>query len=124
MSHPLPALTCTLPLRTLSEANASQREHWGSKHRRHKHQRSETTIILLSTWGRLVSDWTTPITITLTRIAPRKLDSDNLLSALKHVRDGIADWLSVEDNDPLLTWVYAQRKGTPKEYAVEITIEH
>jgi hypothetical protein len=61
--------------------------------------------------------------ITLTRIAPRKLDTDNLVSACKGVRDGIADTLGVDDGDERITWKYAQRKGKPKQYAVEVEVE-
>jgi hypothetical protein len=64
-----------------------------------------------------------PLTITMTRIAPRGLDGDNLQAAFKAVRDGVADWMKTEDNDPLLLWRYEQRQGRPKEYGVEITVE-
>jgi len=63
--------------------------------------------------------------ITLTRIAPRRLDpGDNLNSSMKAVRDGIADALGIDDGDARLTWKYAQRKGNPKEYAVEVEVEN
>lgn len=64
-----------------------------------------------------------PITITLTRVASRKLDDDNLAHAFKAVRDGVADWLTIDDGDPILQWRYAQRRGLPKQEAVEIAIE-
>jgi len=55
-----------------------------------------------------------PCTITLTRIGVRLLDSDNLASAFKHVRDGIADALGVDDGpEGPITWRYEQRKGAP-----------
>ena len=65
-----------------------------------------------------------PIVVTLTRIAPRLLDvGDNLSGgSLKSLRDGIADWLGVPDNDPRVTWLYDQRKGEPKKYAVEVEV--
>ena len=64
-----------------------------------------------------------PLTITLTRIGPRTLDDDNLAGGFKHVRDGVADWLGIDDGDKRLTWRYEQRKGAPKEYAAEVRIE-
>jgi hypothetical protein len=64
-----------------------------------------------------------PFVVTLTRIAPRKLDSDNLNSAFKAMRDGIADWLCVDDGHESVTWVYAQRKGRKGEYAAEVAIQ-
>lgn len=66
-----------------------------------------------------------PCTVTLTRVAPSSgLDShDNLRSGLKGVVDQVADWLKVDDRDPRVQWCYAQRRGRPKEYAVEILVE-
>ena len=63
------------------------------------------------------------VCVTLTRIAPRRLDGDNLAAALKSVRDGVADWLSVDDGSDLVSWYYAARRGRQGEYAVEIAIE-
>lgn len=64
-----------------------------------------------------------PLKITITRIGPRELDGDNLQGACKHVRDGIADWLGINDRSKLLKWEYAQEKGAPKEYGVKIRVE-
>ena len=62
--------------------------------------------------------------ITLTRIAPRPLDSDNLARSFKAIRDGIADALKINDGSKRLTWNYEQRKGSkPKQYAVQIEIQ-
>lgn len=69
-----------------------------------------------------------PCSVTLTRVAPRKLDDDNLRTAFKHVRDTIAafifdDWrMGRKDNDPRIKWLYAQKKGEVGEYAFEIEI--
>jgi hypothetical protein len=122
---PQRCLTATLPLRTISEANVSQREHWAVKHKRHQWQRGQTRLILRAEWGKLMTNWQTPALITLTRIAPRTLDEgDNLAMSMKSIRDGVADWMGTQDNDPLLTWKYAQERGTkPREYAVRITVE-
>ena len=49
--------------------------------------------------------------ITLTRIAPRTLDDDNLAAGFKATRDRVADWLGVDDGDKRLTWRYAQERG-------------
>lgn len=50
------------------------------------------------------------------------LDDDNLAGSAKSLRDGIADRLQIDDRDPRVQWKYAQRKGEPKQYAVEIEI--
>ena len=61
-----------------------------------------------------------PVTITMTRIAPRTLDDDNLASGFKATRDGIADWLGIDDGSKRLRWVCEQRKG--RQYAAEIVV--
>lgn len=63
-----------------------------------------------------------PCIVTLTRLAPRELDGDNLQAGLKACRDGVADWLGVDDRDPRVTWAYGQKKGKPRQYAVEVAI--
>lgn len=55
-----------------------------------------------------------PCTIKLTRIAPRTLDPDeNLPMSFKSVKDGICDWLGVDDgvkSRDLVKWSYHQQK--------------
>lgn len=64
-----------------------------------------------------------PVVVTLTRIAPRDFDSDNLAMSFKAARDGIADALGVDDGSARVTWRYAQRRGLKGQYAVVIEIE-
>lgn len=94
------------------------REHWGVKAKRAKKHRGETYLQLRCA----AISHPVPCAVTLTRIAPRALDGDNLQASLKNVRDGVADWLKVDDRDPRVTWSYAQRKGKPKEAAVEVIV--
>lgn len=116
-------LRILVPLITKSETN--MHEHWRLRQRRAKHQRSTARLYLYSE----THQWTAPesvlpVRITLTRIAARTLDSDNLQGSQKSVRDGVADWFGLKDNDTRLTWYYDQHKGTkPREYGVEIAIE-
>jgi len=49
--------------------------------------------------------------VRLTRVSPGTLDSDALPAALKHVRDGVADRLKIDDASPLVEWEYHQAKG-------------
>jgi crossover junction endodeoxyribonuclease RusA len=101
------------------ESEANGREHWRPKATRVKRQR-------LMAWANLRTierpAFLGPVTIVLTRIAPRELDGDNLQSGFKATRDGVADWLGVDDGDKRLTWQYSQRKGAPHHYGVEIEI--
>ncbi len=106
-----------LPLRIESTANL--REHWTARARRASTHRITTRVQLMAA-HRDKPDL--PLTITLTRIAPRQLDGDNLQSAFKATRDGVADWVGRADNHPSLTWLYAQRKGKPGEYAAEVVV--
>jgi hypothetical protein len=106
-----------LPLHIQSEANS--RQHWRAKACRVRTHRQVTAMSLAAMQGRPPAP---PLTITMTRVAPRRLDDDNLASGFKAVRDGIADWLEVDDGDRRLTWQYAQRKGKPLEYAAEIEV--
>lgn len=62
----------------------------------------------------------TPLSVLLTRIGPRKLDSDAIPACFKALRDGIADKVGVDDGSDQITFQYAQRKA--KEYGVEIEI--
>ena len=86
----------------------NSREHWAAKHRRAKKERSITYLKLRqkSKPPRL------PVTVVMWRQAPRLLDSDNAVAAMKSVRDGVADWLGIDDREPRVTWRVEQRKST------------
>lgn len=105
----------TLPMIIQSEANT--RSHFMAKAKRAKAQRKEALSIprdLLHS---------PPCTVTLTRIAPRQLDGDNLQSGFKALRDGIADRLGIDDKDPRVTWRYRQEKGEPNQYGARVQIQ-
>lgn len=119
----------TIPIRTVSEAN--RHEHWRARQKRAKGQRDAAGLFVLSESQRVLRKHSTwllmphgatywPLEVTLTRIAPRALDDDNLASSQKHVRDGVADALGIDDRDPRVTWSYAQERA--KGYAVRIEI--
>ena len=108
-----------LPIRTWSEAN--QRVHWGKRARRAKKQREAARMFVRI--ARRYLPKVRSAAVTLTRIAPRSLDSDNLASAMKAVRDGVADALGIDDGSSLLEWRYAQERGKPGEYAVRVVIQ-
>ncbi len=108
----------TIPMRLVSLTN--QREHWAVKARRAKSQRMTTRFIIDHGPEMLATGM---FLVTLTRVAPRELDDDNLRAACKSVRDGVADWLGIDDGDTRIEWRYEQAKGKPKEHAVRILIE-
>lgn len=122
-----------LPIKTVSEFNSS--EHWSSKSRRHRQQQ----FFVKLSYQRICTEMALPCVITLTRLSPRLLDSDNLGGALKYVRDEIAEcilphtgglyktrtgWRRMKghaDSDPRLTWQYEQEQT--KSYGIRIRIE-
>lgn len=109
-------ISVKLPIRIVSVAN--QREHWRQRAKRAAEERWLAKAKLnafMQPAGRCV--------VTLVRIAPRPLDDDNLCAAFKAVRDGVADWLGVKDNSPLVKWNYRQERGRPKEYEALIVVE-
>lgn len=103
------------------ESVANLREHWAKKAKRVKLHRQLA-------WAALPPSMNWPpdlssLSVTLTRIAPRTLDSDNLASGFKATRDQIAVYLQIDDGDSRITWRYKQEKGGAKEYKVRIEIE-
>ena len=107
----------TLPLRLRSTMNL--REHWAAKAKRMKHQRASASFYC----GPLREFHGKHVDVTLTRIAPRPLDGDNLQAAFKAVRDGVADAMGyANDSDPRLMWHYAQARGEPRVYAVTVEV--
>lgn len=109
----------SVPIRTVSEANI--RVHWAVRAKRVKAQRQAVAMTLSARRKHVRQP---PYTVTLCRVAPSKgLDGDNLCSSLKASRDAVAEVLGIDDGDSRITWRYLQRRGKPKEYAVEITVE-
>lgn len=113
-----------LPLRLVSVANL--REHWAKRSARANVHRNATRMCLTARLApyrealRAIATTRPVVTVRLTRIGKRRLDGDNLQSAGKACRDGIADALGVDDADPRVTWVYEQ--SLAKEYGVRIEI--
>ncbi len=108
-----------LPLRLSTLGNA--KGHWRQKAAVAKAHRSTAALVLRA------SRVTPPapgrrLLVTITRIAPAALDSDNLVGSAKHVRDGVADWLGIDDRSPLVTWVVEQEKGAPRTYGARVVI--
>ena len=101
-----------ISLKTVSEAN--NHEHWSKQHKRHKGQKTTVRFSLL--------EWQIPkklpVTVTMTRLSTCKMmDSDNLQSAFKYIRDAISEYLipgtaaGHADSDPRITWQYDQVKS-------------
>ncbi len=100
----------------MSEYNT--RDHWTVKARRIANQKWVVRSYLL-----LFQKPAAVARVTLTRVAPRRLDDDNLRGALKAVRDAVADWLipglAPGRADDKLEWYYEQVQG-PAAVIVEV----
>ena len=104
-----------VPIPTVSEANAHT--HWRVRQKRAKSQRLAVTCHLLFRRCDLPA---LPCIVTMTRLSPRKLDDDNAVGAMKHVRDAIAAYYRVDDGDPRWTWRVAQEKSKAVGVRIEI----
>lgn len=99
-----------MPITTVSEANS--REYWAKKALRHKRQKHQIAMKFLVNPPKL----SLPISVRMIRISRGALDDDNLRSALKYVRDEIANQFipgkraGMSDSDPRIQWEYAQIK--------------
>lgn len=123
-----------LPIITVSEANL--RDHWSKSSKRHKLQKAAVWVAL----NNYYNDFhrrrfnprpfiPLPCLVTLTRISPRSLDSDNLQMAFKSIRDSVADFIRPgmavgrADDTKEIQWAYEQEKGIPKQKGIRIKIE-
>ena len=115
-----------IPVRTPNPSNSSRGiAFMVRKQHREQHKRGkEFTTLHLDDQGFLSpKDFPKVKRVRLCRICPGNgLDGhDNLRSALKWVVDGIAEALATDDAK--IKWDYTQRRGTPKEYGVEVEIQ-
>jgi hypothetical protein len=103
-----------VPVRLVSLLNT--REHWAQRAKRASMQRGLARNYAVQKlkasplWDQVANGCA--LTVTIIRIAPRELDDDNLAGSAKHVRDGIADALGIDDGDKRIQWRYEQAKFT------------
>ena len=104
-----------LPIHTKTKDN--QRGHWSKKHKDAATERSTAFWAVKA----LTSRPAFPVKVTITRCGPRRLDRQNLGSALKSIVDGIADAYGVDDGDERWEFVFTQKQQML--YGVDIKIE-
>jgi len=64
-----------------------------------------------------------PMVVTITRQAPARMDSDNVVASAKYVRDCIARWIGIDDrHDDLVEYVVRQEQTPRGVYGVRIEI--
>jgi hypothetical protein len=108
-----------IPLKLGAALNA--RVHWTARAKRAK---TERAIVGAALRHHPFAADSAPSTCTLTRIAPRALDDDNLAGAFKSIRDEVAAFFGVDDGPKgPIAWHYGQRKGAPKQCGIEINLE-
>lgn len=118
------ALVVTIPGIKLESANVhyfGSRGAMMAKARKTKRDRGNVAMVLRSKFGTPPAP---PLLVTITRIAPGELDDDNLPTSAKAVRDGIADWLGVDDRTKRsgVVWRYAEARDG-RSYGVTIRVE-
>ena len=106
---------------TPNPSNGS-RGHWAKAARLGKQQREAVALVLA---GQVPPPG--PWTVTLTRSSTGKLDPDGLQTALKRVRDVVAQHLlggrvGERDDDAAITWRYNQRSGKRGHPCVDVDI--
>lgn len=110
-----------VPLITISEANIS--EHWTKKSARHKRQKQ----IIKAYYLMIKEPISLPCNMTLIRLAPRRLDFDNLTISLKWICDSLCEELTGNyvpgraDGDERIHITYDQEIS--KEYGVKIIFD-
>lgn len=110
-----------VPVKLISFANKSM--HWGTKRRISKKMKLAAYHYCLCSTKK--TDRRLPAKITMTRIysgRAQEMDDDNLVRALKAVRDGIAAAFGFDDGDKGWSWNCRQKKSD-KETCVLVEIE-
>ena len=110
-----------VPVKTVSPVNGRKGEHWASKARRAKSERLAFSLASAANIDK--ASMVFPMVVLLTRLSPMQLDDDNLRGAIKNGRDGIAEWLGVDDGDTeRVRYQYEQEKCARGEYGVRVTV--
>lgn len=102
-----------IPIRLPSLANT--RWHWAKLARVKKAQKTATVACLSSHELPPL-----PVVVTIVRLGPRGLDTDNLAASAKAVVDGIAHAYGADDGSEQFEWHFEQRRT--KDYGVEVYI--
>jgi hypothetical protein len=111
-----PVLSVAVPVRLRNTANS--REHWRATAKRAKVARDTTRMLIRAE----IAGKVFPLAVRLVYVGPRQLDDDGVASAVKSLRDGVADALGVDDRDPRVVWVPDQERGGVREYGARVEI--
>lgn len=114
-------ITARIPVRLVNALNA--REHWAVRAKRAKAQRQATKLAMYKACRLIAMDPSTPITVTITRCGGRRMDDDGLTASAKHVRDGVADWLGIDDGSPRITWLVRQDSAPRGKHWADVSVQ-
>jgi len=120
-----------IPIKTYSEQNLT--EHWSKKARRHKTQQKAVHIALLPYKHQLQDIFLkiqpgSKFVIVLNRIAPRKMDYDNMVYSFKWIVDQICENINPglakgrADDNSYISFQYDQKRGKVNQYAIQLQI--
>jgi hypothetical protein len=109
-----PLLVVDVPVMLVNTSNG--REHWRATAKRAKAVRALARNLIKRHVVPL------PCSVRLVYVGPRQLDDDGVASAVKSLRDGVADALGVDDRDPRVVWVPDQERGGVREYGARVEI--
>lgn len=109
----------TIPLHLVSPLNGSH-GHWRRDWERRRGERAATRLAWYAAGQPKLK---TPAAITLTRVAPREFDDDNLRGSMKSVRDELCEIAGVKDGPRApVSFLYDQRKpDAPRQAWVEVS---
>ncbi len=110
------------------QSECNMHEHWRVRHERKLRQQKITRIWMIKEIPARDRDFSGKYRILFTRLkgrGQRDFDSDNLAISFKHVRDGVASFMGIDDGSPRLDFVQPkQRKPDDGEFpGVLIEIE-
>jgi hypothetical protein len=98
----------------------NMRGHWAIKARMFKAQRAATALALRGHGLPCLPP--SPLVVTMTRLAPRMLDSDGVVASFKAVRDEVAKWLCIDDGSDAVRWEYRQVQSKPASVKIEFEV--
>lgn len=126
MTEKLPVIACiTWKYQLKSWANTYQHHSARAKRVEKEHEMMRWALIGTREDGESNADLAHRLResdeIRFVRIAPRELDSDNLASAFKAIRDATAKFIGFSDApEGGIEWTYRQEKSAAKHYAVQV----
>lgn len=114
--HALGGIVVEIPgVHLVSEAN--QRGHTIAKAGRVRTQRTAVLQTLRTIAGDVPA---LPCRVAITRVSPGQgLDTDNLVGSAKACRDGVAEWLGIDDGSDVVEWFVCEERG-PWAVRVEV----